>query len=103
MHWLAGCNATWISFYERGLAAALHSGIALPAYFNERLQPALRTLLDAAVAARVVRPGIEADDLLRVVATLCRCAKNGRTAGGWPALRSEHANRHALKPDVDGP
>jgi hypothetical protein len=61
---------------------------------------------------RAVRPGIEADDLLRVVATLCRgtsqrraplCAKNGRTAGGWPALRSEHANRRALKPDVDGP
>jgi len=61
---------------KRGLAAALHSGgpayIALPAYFNKRLQPALQTLLDAAVAAKAVRPGIEADDLLRAVATLCR-------------------------------
>jgi AcrR family transcriptional regulator len=60
---------------KRGLAAALHSGdqayTALPAYFNKRLQPALKTLLDAAVAARIVRPGIEAADLLRAVATLC--------------------------------
>jgi len=60
---------------KRGLASALHSGdpayTALPAYFNKRLQPALKTLLDAAVAARVVRPGIEAGDLLRAVATLC--------------------------------
>jgi hypothetical protein len=36
------------------------------------LQPALRTLLDAAVAAKAVRSGIEADDLLRAVAALCR-------------------------------
>jgi AcrR family transcriptional regulator len=74
--------ARWMQRYvdfittKRGLAAALHSGdpayIALPVYFNKRLQPALKTLLDAAVAARVVRPGIEADDLLRAVATLCR-------------------------------
>ena len=60
---------------KRGLAAALHSGdpaySALPGYFNKRLQPALKTLLDAAVAAKVVRSGIEADDLLRAVATLC--------------------------------
>jgi AcrR family transcriptional regulator len=61
---------------KRGLAAALHSGdpaySALPAYFNKRLQPALETLLDAAVAAKAVRPGVEAYDLLRAVATLCR-------------------------------
>jgi AcrR family transcriptional regulator len=60
---------------KRGLAAALHSGdpaySALPGYFNKRLLPALKTLLDAAVAAGVVRPGIEAEDLLRAVATLC--------------------------------
>ncbi len=74
--------ARWIERYvdfiatKRGLAGALHSGdpayIALPVYFNRRLQPALETLLDAAVAARRVRPGIEAEDLLRAVATLCR-------------------------------
>src|ERR1700723_4492509 len=60
---------------KRGLAAALHSGdpaySALPGYFDKRLRPALETMLEAAVAAGVVRPGIEADDLLRAVATLC--------------------------------
>jgi AcrR family transcriptional regulator len=60
---------------KRGLGAALHSGdpaySALPGYFNKRLLPALKTLLDTAVAAGVVRPGIEAEDLLRAVATLC--------------------------------
>lgn len=74
--------ARWMQRYvdfittKRGLAAALHSGdsayIALPAYFNKRLQPALQTLLDVAVAAKAVRAGIEADDLLRAVANLCR-------------------------------
>lgn len=73
--------ARWMQRYvdfigtKRGLAAALHSGDpayrALPVYFNQRLRPALKALLDAAVTARVVRPGIEADDLLRAVATLC--------------------------------
>jgi AcrR family transcriptional regulator len=61
---------------KRGLATALHSGdpaySALPGYFNTRLLPALKTLLDAAAAAGEVRPGIEAVDLLRAVATLCR-------------------------------
>ncbi len=74
--------ARWMQRYvdfigtKRGLAAALHSGdpayVALPVYFNKRLQPALKTLLDAAAAARIVRGDIEADDLLRAVATLCR-------------------------------
>jgi AcrR family transcriptional regulator len=73
--------ARWMQRYvdfigtKRGLAAALHSGDpayrALPGYFDKRLRPALERLLDAAVAAGVVRPGIEADDLLRAVATLC--------------------------------
>ena len=73
--------ARWMQRYmdfvatKRGLAAALHTGdpaySALPGYFDKRLRPALETLLEAAVAAGVVRPGIEADDLLRAVATLC--------------------------------
>jgi hypothetical protein len=73
--------ARWMQRYvdfiatKRGLAAALHSGdpayIALPTYFDKRLKPALENLLDAAVAARVVRPGVEPGDLLRAVATLC--------------------------------
>ena len=61
---------------KRGLAAALHSGdsayLALPAYFDQHLRPALQTLLDAAIATKAVRADIEADDLLRAVSTLCR-------------------------------
>ncbi len=74
--------ARWMQRYvdfitaKRGLAAALHSGdpayTALPVYFNKRLRPALKALLDAAVAAKKVRSGMEADDLLRAAATLCR-------------------------------
>ncbi len=74
--------ARWMQRYvdfistKRGLAAALHSGdpayVALPVYFSKRLEPALKTLLSAATDAGAVRPGIEANDLLRAVATLCR-------------------------------
>ncbi|HEY3989377.1 MAG TPA: TetR/AcrR family transcriptional regulator [Acidobacteriaceae bacterium] len=75
---LARWMQRYVDFFatKRGLAGALHSGdpayTALPAYFNKRLQPALKTLLDAAVAAGIVRPGIEAGDLLRAVGNLCR-------------------------------
>jgi AcrR family transcriptional regulator len=59
---------------KRGLAAALHSGDpafeALPAYFDTRLRPALRGLVDAAVAAGEVRADIEPSDLLSAVASL---------------------------------
>ena len=82
--------ARWMHRYvdfittKRGLSAALHSGdpayTALPVYFQKRLQPALKTLLDAAIAAKVVRPRIAADDLLRAVATLCRGADDGDLA-----------------------
>jgi AcrR family transcriptional regulator len=74
--------ARWMQRYvdfigtKRGLATALHSGnpayTALPGYFSKRLQPALQTLLDAAVQAKAVRSGVDAHDLLRAVATLCR-------------------------------
>jgi AcrR family transcriptional regulator len=73
--------ARWMQRYvdfiatKRGLAGALHSGdpaySALPAYFDKHLKPALKSLLDAAVATRVVRPGVDPGDLLRAVATLC--------------------------------
>lgn len=60
---------------KRGLAATLHSGdpaySALPGYFIERMHASVHSLLDAAVAAKAVRPGIEAEDLLMAVATLC--------------------------------
>ncbi len=60
---------------KRGLAAALHSGdpaySALPAYFSTRLLPALEKLLDRAVAAGVVRSGVDPEELLHAVANLC--------------------------------
>jgi AcrR family transcriptional regulator len=71
----------WIQCYadfltaKRGLATALHSGdpafSSLPTYFDARLQPALRALLDAAAAVGAVRTDIEPYDLLRAVGNLC--------------------------------
>lgn len=81
--------ARWMQRYadflaaKRGLATALHSGDpafnTLPAYFDERLQPALRALLEAAAAAGEVRTDIEPYDLLRAVGNLCISAKGGQT------------------------
>ena len=80
--------ARWIQRYaafiatKRGLATALHSGNpafdTLPAYFDKRLQPALRALLDAAAAAGDVRTDIEPDDLLRAVGSLCLSVHDDR-------------------------
>ncbi|WP_205678761.1 TetR/AcrR family transcriptional regulator [Aquisphaera insulae] len=60
---------------KRGLAAALHSGdpayCALPAYFQERLLPAFRGLMEAAVAAGQIRSGVEPYGYLLAVASLC--------------------------------
>ncbi len=60
---------------KRGLAAALHSGdpaySALPGYFLKRMHTSLGKLLDAAVKAEIVRQGIDADELMMAVATLC--------------------------------
>ena len=74
--------ANWMQRYaafiatKRGLAAALHSGNpafeTLPAYFNQRLLPAVQTLLATAVAAGEVRADVDASDLLIAVANLCR-------------------------------
>jgi len=86
--------ARWMQRYaafiatKRGLATALHSGDpafdTLPAYFEQRLRPALRTLLESAVAAGEVRADVMSDDLLRVVASLCMTA---------PDVRPGHAQR----------
>jgi AcrR family transcriptional regulator len=69
---------------KRGLAAALHSGDpafdGLPAYFQERLRPALQNLLDAAASAGEIRSGIEPQDLLRAVASLSAPDANGDTS-----------------------
>ncbi|UDL89272.1 TetR family transcriptional regulator [Mesorhizobium sp. PAMC28654] len=78
--------AAWMQRYaafiaaKRGLAKALHSGDPafdnLPGYFDQRLRPALRALLDAATAAGEVRADVDADDLLGAVASLCMSAHN---------------------------
>ena len=73
--------ARWMQRYatfiatKRGLAAALHSGDpafdALPVYFEQRVLPALRSLLATAAAAGAVRTDVEPLDLLRAVGNLC--------------------------------
>jgi hypothetical protein len=59
---------------KRGLATALHSGDpaydTLPAYFEQRLEPALRELLQAASAAGEARTDIAAGELLSAIAGL---------------------------------
>lgn len=82
--------ARWIQRYvdfisaKRGLAAALHSGNpaydSLPGYFQRRLRPALKSLLEAAAAGGAVRAGVEPNDLLRAVASLCAPAPDGDPA-----------------------
>jgi AcrR family transcriptional regulator len=82
--------ARWIQRYaafiatKRGLAAALHSGDpafdTLPAYFEKRLRPAFRTLLEAAIAAGEVRADVEPDELLSAVASLCMQARSEKPA-----------------------
>lgn len=79
-HAPAEALARWLRRYsgfiatKRGLAAALHSGDpafdALPAYFQQALEPALQGLLDAAVTAGQIRDDIQPYDLLRAVGNL---------------------------------
>ena len=78
--------ANWMQRYaafvatKRGLAQALHCGDpafdALPSYFDLRLRPAVRALLEAAVGAGEVRADIDADELLSAAASLCMSAHN---------------------------
>jgi len=59
---------------KRGLAGALHSGdpafSTLPDYFRDRFYPALKGLLDAAVAAGELRADIDPTDLFVAAANL---------------------------------
>ena len=78
--------AAWMQRYraflgtKRGLAQALHSGDpafdALPGYFDRRLRPAFRGLLETAVAAGEVRPDVDPDELLGAIASLCMSTYN---------------------------
>ena len=86
-HEPAEALAAWMQRYaafiatKRGLATALHSGDpafdSLPAHFQARLLPALRSLLDTAVAAGAVRGDVDAGDLLRAVGSLCMQSRDG--------------------------
>lgn len=71
--WMQRCAAFIAA--KRGLAPALHSGNpafeTLRAYFEQRVRPALRTLLESAAAAGAVRADVDADDILGAVASLC--------------------------------
>ena len=88
--------AKWLQRYaafiatKRGLAPALHSGNPafepLRAYFEQRVRPALRTLLQSAVAAGEVRNDVESDDLLQAVASLCMPAQDDGHARRMVAL-----------------
>lgn len=79
---LAGWMQRYAAFIaaKRGLAKALHSGDpafdTLPGYFDQRLRPALGTLLEAASAAGEVRADVDADELLGAVASLCMSSHN---------------------------
>ena len=80
--------ARWMQRYaafiatKRGLASALHSGAAavktLPAYFESRLLPALRGLLEAAASAGEMRRDVEPKELLNAIARLCMQAHRER-------------------------
>jgi AcrR family transcriptional regulator len=106
--------ARWMQRYaafiatKRGLATALHSGNpafdSLHAYFDKRLLPALRTLLDAAVAAGEVRADVDADDLLSAVANLCSQAhdEDPDRARRMVALLVDGL-RYGAKPSVNTP
>lgn len=67
---------------KRGLAAALHSGDpafdTLPDYFQQRLGPALGSLLESAATAGEVRAVVEPSDLLTAVSNLCLPADEDR-------------------------
>jgi AcrR family transcriptional regulator len=78
--------ADWMQRYaafvaaKRGLAKALHSGDPafdnLPGYFDQRLRPALRTLLENAADAGEIRTDVDGDELLGAVASLCMSSHN---------------------------
>ena len=104
--------ARWMQRYaafiatKRGLAPALHSGNrafdALRAYFEQRLRPALRTLLQSAAAAAEVRTDVDADDLLGAVASLCMPARDDDHARRMVALLVDGL-RYGANPSVNTP
>lgn len=82
--------AKWMECYvalvatKRGLAKALHSDEAaykgFPAYRDQRLEPALRELLEAAMASGEIRTDIGPVELLDLVSNLCMSARPDNAA-----------------------
>lgn len=86
---------------KRGLATVLPSGTpafdALPASFRQRLEPALRALLEAAAAIGEVRAEISAEELLvrsRACDGRARCRPAGRR-GRSPIIGRNLRGGHA--------
>jgi hypothetical protein len=71
---------------------------------DQRLRPALRTLLERAVAEGEVRPDVDADDILSAVASLCMSTRDDRPghAGRMVALLVDGL-RNGANPAVDTP
>ena len=99
-HEPAEALAQWLLRYtefvatKRGLAAALHSGDpafdALPGYFMQRLEPALGSLLEAAMASGEIRGDISPGTSCTPSPT-CACpwrARESRTASAWSRFSS---------------
>ncbi len=88
--------AKWMQRYaafigtKRGLAPALHSGNPafepLREYFEQRVRPAMRSLLESAIAAGEVRDDVDSDELLHAVASLCMPAQDEGRAQRMVAL-----------------
>ena len=93
---------------KRGLATSLHSGgsayATLPAYFDAHLEPALTSLLDAAIEAGEMRAVIPPRDLLRAVAGLCLPSGDGdpEQARRLVRLLVEGLRYQAAKPSSSG-
>jgi hypothetical protein len=92
---------------QRGLAKALHSGDPafdnLPGYFDQRLRPAFRILLKAAVAAGEVRADADADDLLSAVASLCMSPNAGAGRAERMVALLIDGLRHGARPSENTP
>lgn len=76
LHSVPGCITILdIIVTKRGLASALHSGDSaysdLHSFFNSRLEPALNSLLDAAVQAGRIRADLSTHAILHAVRSLC--------------------------------
>ncbi|MFF4962894.1 SbtR family transcriptional regulator [Streptomyces sp. NPDC001222] len=87
---------------KRGLAATPHSGSPafepLPAYFQQRFEPALGSLLAAATAAGEVRSDVDPLELLHAVSRLCSPAGEDHTGDERMVALRIDGLRYGAKP-----